>query len=158
VAESFASYVAEVAEVSMENGVPRVHRVVVAVDCGPIANPDIIAAQMEGSVVYGLTAALYGEIAIEGGRAVQANFDTYKMLRINEMPVVEVHIVPSTDSQGGVGEPGTPARRGIAGCCRDVERLSPDRESREIVGNYPATPQSIPFLTDLKDPVRFIPE
>lgn len=108
VAESFASYVAEVAEVSLVDGVPRVHRVVVAVDCGPIVNPDIIAAQMESAVVYGLTAALYGEISIEGGRAVQANFDTYRMLRINEMPVVEVHIVPSTDSQGGVGEPGTP--------------------------------------------------
>lgn len=108
VAESFGSYVAEVAEVSMENGVPRVHRVVAAIDCGPIVNPDIIAAQVESGIVYGLTAALYGEITIEGGRAVQGNFDTYKMLRINEMPVVEVHIVPSTDSQGGVGEPGTP--------------------------------------------------
>jgi isoquinoline 1-oxidoreductase beta subunit len=108
VAESFASYVAEVAEVSLENGVPRVHRVVAAIDCGPIVNPDTIAAQIESAVVYGLTAALYGEITIEGGRAVQGNFDTYKMLRMNEMPVVEVHIVPSTDSQGGVGEPGTP--------------------------------------------------
>lgn len=108
VAESFASYVAEVAEVSLENGKPRVHRVVAAIDCGPIVNPDIIAAQMESAVVYGLTAALYGEVTIEGGRAVQGNFDTYRMLRINEMPVIEVHIVPSTDAQGGVGEPGTP--------------------------------------------------
>jgi isoquinoline 1-oxidoreductase beta subunit len=108
VAESFGSFVAQVAEVSMNDGVPRVHRVVVAIDCGPIVNPDIIAAQMESGVVFGLTAALYGEIAIEGGRAVQANFDTYQMLRLQEMPVVEVHIVPSTDSQGGVGEPGTP--------------------------------------------------
>jgi isoquinoline 1-oxidoreductase beta subunit len=108
VAESFGSFVAQVAEVSMNDGVPRVHRVVVAIDCGPIVNPDIIAAQMESGIVFGLTAALYGEIAIEGGRAVQANFDTYQMLRLQEMPVVEVHIVPSTDSQGGVGEPGTP--------------------------------------------------
>ncbi len=108
VAESFGSYVAQVAEVSMNDGVPRVHRVVVAIDCGPIVNPDIIAAQMESGVVFGLTAALYGKIAIEGGRAVQANFDTYQMLRVQEMPVVEVHIVPSTDAQGGVGEPGTP--------------------------------------------------
>jgi len=108
VAESFASYVAEVAEVSLENGIPRVHRVVAAIDCGPIVNPDIIAAQVESAIVYGLTAALYGEISIEGGRAVQGNFDTYRMLRINEMPVVETHIVPSTDAQGGVGEPGTP--------------------------------------------------
>ncbi len=108
VAESFGSYVAQVAEVSLENGVPRVHRVVAAFDCGPIVNPDIIAAQTESAIVYGLTAALYGEISIDGGRAVQGNFDTYRMLRINEMPVVETHIVPSTDEQGGVGEPGTP--------------------------------------------------
>jgi isoquinoline 1-oxidoreductase beta subunit len=109
VAESFGSYVAEVAEVSLgADGVPRVHRVVAAIDCGPIVNPDIIAAQIESGIVYGLTAALYGEITIEGGRAVQGNFDLYRLLRINEMPKVEVHIVPSTDSQGGVGEPGTP--------------------------------------------------
>jgi isoquinoline 1-oxidoreductase subunit beta len=85
-----------------------VHRVVVAIDCGPVVNPDIIAAQMESGVVYGLTAALYGEITIEGGRAAQGNFDTYRMLRLREMPVVETHIVPSADAQGGVGEPGTP--------------------------------------------------
>jgi isoquinoline 1-oxidoreductase subunit beta len=108
VAESFGSYVAQVAEVSLEDGVPRVHRVVVAIDCGPVVNPDIIAAQMESGVVYGLTAALYGEITIEGGRAAQGNFDTYRMLRLREMPVVETHIVPSADAQGGVGEPGTP--------------------------------------------------
>ncbi len=108
VAESFGSFVAQVAEVSMENGVPRVHRVVVAIDCGPIVNPDIIAAQMESGVIFGLTAALYGEIGIEGGRAVQGNFDSYLMVRHAEAPVVETHIVPSTDIQGGVGEPGTP--------------------------------------------------
>ncbi|MBS1240748.1 MAG: isoquinoline 1-oxidoreductase [Gemmatimonadetes bacterium] len=108
VAESFGSYVAEVAEVSLERGVPKVHRVVCAFDCGPIVNPDIIAAQVESAVVFGLTAALYGEITIEGGRAVQGNFDTYPLLGMAEMPVVETHIVPSTDSQGGVGEPATP--------------------------------------------------
>jgi isoquinoline 1-oxidoreductase subunit beta len=108
VAESFGSTVAEVAEVSLENGVPRVHRVVAAIDCGPIVNPDIIAAQVESAVVFGLTAALYGEITIENGRVVQGNFDSYPLLRMAEMPVVETHIVPSTDPQGGVGEPGTP--------------------------------------------------
>jgi isoquinoline 1-oxidoreductase beta subunit len=108
VAESFGSYVAQVAEVSLANGVPRVHRVVVAIDCGPVVNPDIVAAQMESGVVYGLTAALYGKVIISGGRAEEGNFDTYRMLRISEMPVVETHIVPSTDVQGGVGEPGTP--------------------------------------------------
>jgi isoquinoline 1-oxidoreductase beta subunit len=108
VAESFGSYVAEVAEVSVENGKVRVHRVVCAVDCGVHVNPDIIAAQMESGVVYGLTAALYGEVTIENGGASQGNFDDYPVLRMNEMPVVEVHIVPSTEAPGGIGEPGTP--------------------------------------------------
>ncbi len=108
VAESFGSYVAQVAEVSLEAGEPRVHRVVCVIDCGPIVNPDIVAAQMESGIVFGLTAALYGKITIANGRAVQGNFDRYRMLRLPEMPVVEVHIVPSTEKQGGVGEPGTP--------------------------------------------------
>ncbi|HEX9755516.1 MAG TPA: molybdopterin cofactor-binding domain-containing protein, partial [Gemmatimonadales bacterium] len=108
VAESFGSYVAEVAEVSLEGSSVRVHRVVAAVDCGPYVNPDIVAAQMESGVVYGLTAALYGEITIRDGAAVEGNFDTYPLLRISEMPQVETHIVPSTDPQGGVGEPGVP--------------------------------------------------
>jgi isoquinoline 1-oxidoreductase beta subunit len=85
-----------------------VHRVVAAIDCGPIVNPDIIAAQIESAVVFGLTAALYGEITVENGRVVQGNFDTYPLLQMAEMPVVETHIVPSTDAQGGVGEPATP--------------------------------------------------
>lgn len=108
VLESHASFVAEVAEVSLENGRPRVHRVVVAIDCGPVVNPDIIAAQMESSVAFGLSAALREEVTIEGGRVVQGNFDSYPLLRMAEMPVVETHIVPSTDAMGGVGEPGTP--------------------------------------------------
>ncbi|MDH5315440.1 MAG: molybdopterin-dependent oxidoreductase, partial [Gemmatimonadota bacterium] len=108
VAESFGSFVAQVAEVSLESGVPRVHRVVCAFDCGPIVNPDIIAAQVESAIVFGLTAALFGEITIEKGRAVQGNFDTYRLLAMSEMPEIETHIVPSTDSQGGVGEPATP--------------------------------------------------
>jgi len=108
VAESFGSYVAEVAEVSLENGIPRVHRVVCAIDCGVHVNPDIIAAQMESGIVYGLTAALYGEITIDNGGAREGNFDSYQMLRIQEMPEVEVHIVQSTEGPGGVGEPGTP--------------------------------------------------
>src|SRR5207245_7864996 len=105
-AESFGSIVAEVAEVSLESGGQvRVHRVVCAVDCGPIVNPDTIEAQMQGGIVYGLTAALYGEITIERGRVKQGNFDDYRMLRLDEMPVVEVYIVPSSDAQGGIGEP-----------------------------------------------------
>jgi isoquinoline 1-oxidoreductase beta subunit len=109
VCKAFDSYVAEVAEVSVgSDGQPRVHRVVCAVDCGPVVNPSIVTAQMESAIVYGLTAALWGEITIEGGRTKQSNFHDYRMLRLAEMPVVEVHIVPSSDSQGGVGEPGTP--------------------------------------------------
>jgi isoquinoline 1-oxidoreductase subunit beta len=106
---SFQSYVAEVAEVAVErDGAVRVHRVVCAVDCGPVVNPAIVESQMESAIVYGLTAALWGEITIDRGRAVQGNFDTYRMLRMKEMPKIEVYIVPSTDPQGGAGEPGTP--------------------------------------------------
>src|SRR6185437_10181427 len=109
VAESFGSYVAEVAEVSLDgNSVPRVHRVVCAVDCGPIVNPDTIEAQMQSGIVYGLTAALYGDITIDRGRVRQGNFNDYPMLRMKEMPAVEVYIVPSSEKQGGIGEPGTP--------------------------------------------------
>ena len=110
VVESFGSYVAEVAEVSVnrKSGVVKVHRVVCAVDCGRYVNPDTIAAQMEGAVVYGLTAALKGQITIEKGRVQQSNFHDYEMLRMNEMPNVEVHIVQSNEPPGGVGEPGTP--------------------------------------------------
>ena len=107
--KAFDSYVAEVAEVSVgADGTPRVHRVVCAVDCGPVVNPDIVEAQMQSAIVYGLTAALYGEITIDRGRVQQSNFHNYLMLRMNAMPAIEVYIVPSTDAQGGVGEPGTP--------------------------------------------------
>ncbi len=110
VVESFGSYVAQVAEVSVNRGAGevRVHRVVCAVDCGKYVNPDTIAAQMQGAITYGLTAALKGAITIDRGRVEQANFNDYDMIRINEMPHVEVHIVPSNEAPGGVGEPGTP--------------------------------------------------
>ena len=110
VVESFGSYVAEVAEVSVnrKSGEVRVHRVVCAVDCGRYVNPDTIAAQMEGGIVFGLTAALKGQITIAKGRVEQSNFHDYEMLRLNETPKVEVYIVPSNEAPGGVGEPGTP--------------------------------------------------
>ncbi|HEX5437972.1 MAG TPA: xanthine dehydrogenase family protein molybdopterin-binding subunit [Gemmatimonadaceae bacterium] len=109
VAEAFGSYVAEVAEISLaRDGKPTVHRVVCAVDCGPIVNPNTIEAQMAGGIVYGLSAALYGEITIDHGGVRQGNFDGYPVVRMNEMPAVEVHIVRSTDKQGGIGEPGVP--------------------------------------------------
>ncbi len=108
VAESFKSFVAQVAEVSVERGQLRVHRVVCAVDCGMVVNPDTVAAQMESGIVYGLTAALKGKITIKNGRVEQSNFHDYPMLRIDEMPEVEVHIVPSQAPPGGIGEPGVP--------------------------------------------------
>jgi isoquinoline 1-oxidoreductase subunit beta len=107
--ESFNTYVAQVAEISLkDDGSIRVERVVCAVDCGIPINPDIIKAQMEGGIGFGLGAILKGEITLDGGRVEQANFDTYRMLTIEEMPWVEVHIVPSTESPTGVGEPGVP--------------------------------------------------
>ncbi len=105
---SFESYVAQVAEVSVEKGAPRVHRVVAAVDCGRVINPDGVAAQVEGSIVYGLSAALKGSITIADGRAREGNFDSFEVLRIGEMPVVEVHLVPSEAPPSGMGEPGLP--------------------------------------------------
>ena len=106
---SFGSFVAQVAEVSVSGeGKVRVHRVVCAVDCGTVVNPDTVAAQMEGGIVFGLTAALYGAITLKDGRVEQANFRDYPLLRMNEMPAVEVHIVPSRHNPGGVGEPGVP--------------------------------------------------
>jgi isoquinoline 1-oxidoreductase subunit beta len=106
---SFDSYVAQVVEASVEkNGEVRVHRVVCAVDCGLVINPDTVRAQMEGGIIFGLTAALKTEITLKDGRVVQGNFDDYPMLRIFEAPVIEVHIVPSTESPTGVGEPGVP--------------------------------------------------
>ena len=106
---SFGSYIAQVAEVSVSpEGKVKVHRVVCAIDCGPVVNPDTVRAQMEGGIVFGLTAALYGEITFENGRVQQRNFNDYRMLRINEMPAVEVYIVDSQDKMGGVGEPGVP--------------------------------------------------
>jgi isoquinoline 1-oxidoreductase beta subunit len=107
--ESFGSYVAQVAEVSIGGGGQvQVHRVVCAVDCGKVVNPNTIEAQMESGIVYGLSAALYGQIQIKDGRAVEGNFDTYPMVRMASCPRIETHLVPSGDAHGGVGEPGTP--------------------------------------------------
>ena len=106
--ECFGSVVAQVAEVKLENGTPRVGRVVTAIDCGVAVSPDQIAAQMEGGTCYGLSAALFGEVTLTDGKVDQSNFDTYRVLRINEAPTVETHIVPSGNPPSGVGEPGTP--------------------------------------------------
>ncbi len=105
VAESFGSFVAEVAEVSVSDNRVRVHRVVCAIDCGPVVNPDTIEAQMEGGIAFGLTAALWGQITIERGRVKQSNFDNYPLLRMNQMPVVETHIVPSQEKREAWASP-----------------------------------------------------
>jgi len=102
------SYVAQIAEVTVRGGDIRVDRVVCAVDCGIAISPDTIAAQMEGSIIYGLTCALKGEITIADGGVVQDNFNDYPLLSMTETPRIEVHIVPSTAAPGGVGEPGVP--------------------------------------------------
>jgi isoquinoline 1-oxidoreductase beta subunit len=106
--ESFGSFVAQVAEVSVDGGRIRVHRVVGAIDCGTAVNPAGVVAQIESAVAFGLSAALYGEITLRDGRVQQSNFHDYRPLRLHEMPVVEAHIVPSTEPPSGVGEPGVP--------------------------------------------------
>lgn len=107
--KSFGSVVAQVAEISVgKAGEVRVHRVVCAIDCGLAVNPNAVAAQMEGSVAYALSAALKGEITIDDGRVAQSNFHDYPILRFDEMPEVETHIVPSAEPPAGVGEPGVP--------------------------------------------------
>jgi isoquinoline 1-oxidoreductase beta subunit len=107
--ESYGSFISQVAEVSVKpDGKVRVHKVVCAIDCGKIVNPGTIMAQMEGGIVFGLSAALYDEITFKNGRVEQGNFHDYPMLLMNEMPVVEVYIVDSREAPGGVGEPGVP--------------------------------------------------
>jgi len=109
VSESFSSFVAEVVEISLgEKGMPRVHRVVCAVDCGIAINPDVIRAQMESGIGFGLGAVLFNEIVLEDGLVQESNFHDYRPLRIDEMPEVEVHIVKSGEAPTGVGEPGVP--------------------------------------------------
>ena len=107
---AFGTYMAQVAEVEVAaDGAVRVRRVVCAVDCGTVVNPNTVEAQIQGAIVFGITAALYGEITLKDGRVEQTNFDMYQMLRMNEAPAIEVHIVSSQEDPGGMGEPGTSA-------------------------------------------------
>ena len=106
--ESFGSIVAQVAQVSLKDGVPRVHQVFCAIDCGTVVNPDTVAQQMESAVIFGLTAALYGKIDIKDGVVQQTNFPTYPMVQLAQSPVVQTFIVPSSRPPSGVGEPGVP--------------------------------------------------
>lgn len=107
--DSFGSYVAYVAEVSVDSdGSPRVRRIIGAVDCGQVVNPAIVKAQIQGATVFALSAAWYGKITFKDGRVQQGNFDDYPLVRMDECPEIEVHIVPSTEPHGGIGEPGVP--------------------------------------------------
>jgi len=106
----FATYLAQVAEIEMSrDGAVRVRRVICAVDCGTVVNPDIVRAQIQSAIMFGITAALYGEITLKDGRVEQTNFDTYQILRMNEAPAIEVHIVQNSEPPGGMGEAGTSA-------------------------------------------------
>jgi len=106
---AYGTYCSQVAEVSVaKDGTVKVHRVVAAIDSGWVVNPDTLTAQVQSAIVYGLTAALYGEITLKNGRVEQSNFNDYQALRISEMPVIDVHILPGQGDQGGGGEPGTP--------------------------------------------------
>lgn len=135
--ESFRSYVAQVAEVSIENGAPRVHNVWCAVDCGVAVNPEIIKAQMEGGIGYGLSAVLFNELTLdEGGAVTQSNFHDYRSLRISEMPNVETEIIPSTAPPTGVGEPGVPP---IGPAVANAVRRLTGR-----------TPRNLPMIKDLQ--------
>jgi isoquinoline 1-oxidoreductase beta subunit len=107
---AFGSYIATVTEVEVDkSGDVRVHRIVSAVDTGIVVNPDTVIAQIQGGLIFGVTAALYGEVTIEKGRVQQTNFHNYRMLRIDQAPVIEVYLVPSGEAPGGIGESGTTA-------------------------------------------------
>jgi isoquinoline 1-oxidoreductase beta subunit len=104
----FATYLALIAEVEVpKDGSVRVRRVVCAVDCGTVVNPDTVQAQIQSAIIFGITAALHGQITLKDGRVEQTNFDTYQMLRMNEAPAIEVHIGQSSEPPGGMGECGT---------------------------------------------------
>jgi len=104
----WGTYLAQVAEVEVTgSGDVRVHRIVCAVDCGRIVNPDIVRAQIESGVVYGISAALWGEVTLKNGRVEQSNFHNYRVLRMNEAPPIDVHLARNNEAPGGIGEPGT---------------------------------------------------
>ena len=104
--EGYGTYMAQVAEISIEkDGKLKVHKITCAVDCGQVVNPDIVNAQVEGSIIFGLTAALWGEINVQGGRVQQTNFNSYRLLRMNEAPLIDVFVINSSEAPGGIGEP-----------------------------------------------------
>jgi isoquinoline 1-oxidoreductase beta subunit len=106
---AFGSFLAQVAELEIKGEDIRVKRIVCAVDCGMVVNPDHVKAQIEGGINFGISGALWGEITVKDGKVEQSNFDNYRVMRMNEAPVIEVHLVPSAEAPGGIGEPGTSA-------------------------------------------------
>ncbi len=133
--ESFGSFASQVAEVSVDSSRIRVHRVVCAIDCGIAVNPETIVAQMESGIAFGLGAALYSALHLKDGRVQESNFNDYRVLRMNDMPVVEVHIVPSTDKMGGIGEVGVPP---IAPAVANAVFALTGRRLRELPLTLPA--------------------
>jgi isoquinoline 1-oxidoreductase beta subunit len=107
VMEGYGTYMAQVAEISLLDGKVKIHRIVCAVDCGQVVNRDIVSAQVEGSVIFGLSSTLWGEINVQRGRVQQTNFDTYRLLRMNEIPRIDTYIIDSVEAPGGIGEPAT---------------------------------------------------
>jgi isoquinoline 1-oxidoreductase beta subunit len=105
--EGYGTYVAQVAEVSLVNGQVKIHKITCAVDCGQMINPSIVEAQMTSGMVFGLSAALWGEVTLNQGQVQQSNFDNYRVLRMNEVPQMDVSMVESQEAPGGVGEPST---------------------------------------------------
>ncbi len=133
--ESFGSFVAQVAEVSIENGTIRAHRVVCAVDCGVAVNPETIRAQMESGIAFGLGAALHSALSFKNGRVQESNFHDYRVLRMHEMPQVDVHIVQNAEKPGGIGEPGTPP---IAPAVANAVFALTGQRLRELPLRFPA--------------------
>lgn len=105
--EGYGSYLAQVVEVSVKGGALKIHRITCVVDCGRMVNPNIVDQQVEGSILFGLTAALWGEVTLKGGQVQERNFDRYRLLRLPESPRIEVVLLESTDAPGGMGEPAT---------------------------------------------------
>ncbi len=130
----FGTYIAQVAEIEVgKDGAVRVRRVVCAVDCGSVVNPDTIQAQIEGAVIFGISAALYGQVTVKGGRIEQSNFHDYKVLRMSDAPAIETYIIRNTASQGASASP-VPAQscpslptRSFAATGKRLQRLPVDR-------------------------------
>jgi isoquinoline 1-oxidoreductase beta subunit len=138
---SFASFIATVVEAEVdEHGEVHLHRITSAVDTGIAVNPDTIIAQLQGGLIFGLTAALYGEITIANGRVQQSNFNNYRMLRIDEVPQIDVHIIKSGEDPGGIGETGVtagpPALRNAIYAATGIalRRLPIDRKALAVSG------------------------